>query len=144
MLERFDVPVEDALAGLEPPEWYLPPSLVGIEVDTDHPIGLGMPEHAAAKFAGGRAYVPAATWNPAVGGVEVVAAYSDADVLESGILVGEEHLAGRGAIVSIAYGEGRIILYGLRVQHRAQTHGTFKLLFNALLQTRASSEESTQ
>jgi hypothetical protein len=30
-------------------------------------------------------------------------------------------------------GTGRIVLLGIHVQHRAQTYGTFKLLFNNLI-----------
>ena len=41
-------------------------------------------------------------------------------------------MAGRAAVVSIDMNPGRIVLFGLRPQHRAQTHATFPLLFNAL------------
>jgi hypothetical protein len=34
--------------------------------------------------------------------------------------------------VSIDMNPGKVVLFGLRPQHRAQTHATFPLLFNAL------------
>ncbi|MCZ6478661.1 MAG: hypothetical protein O6851_10140, partial [Gemmatimonadetes bacterium] len=58
LLEHFDVPVHNALQGLSQPEYYLPPSLVWIDVDRDHPLAYGLPERLAAKFSGGRAYEP--------------------------------------------------------------------------------------
>ena len=64
---------------------------------------------------------------------EVPVRYVDRDLMQSGWLIGEKHLAGKGAMVSARYGEGEVLLIGFPAQHRAQTHGTFKLLFNALL-----------
>jgi hypothetical protein len=39
--------------------------------------------------------------------------------------------------VDTQYQKGRIVLIGIRCQHRAQSHGTYKFLLNALLYPRA-------
>ena len=61
----------------------------------------------------------------------VVARYPNSEVVASGWLKGEELMSGRAAVVSIEMNPGRIVLFGLRPQHRAQTHATFPLLFNS-------------
>jgi hypothetical protein len=48
-------------------------------------------------------------------------------------LLGEEAIANKAAMVSVEHGDGTVVLIGFRPQHRAQTHGTFKLFFNALM-----------
>lgn len=144
VLERFDVPVRNALQGLGSEELFLPSSLLRIELDTDHPLTMGSPEEVAGKWAGGRAYEPTG-FSGESGEIRAVGSWAEDPerVLMSGLLHGAEHLAGKGAILDVEYGEGRILMYGFRVQHRGQTHGTFKLLFNALLRDdpRAATEE---
>ena len=53
-------------------------------------------------------------------------------LLESGYVAGESHLLARLCMISVRYGDGEIILYGFRPQFRAQTDGTYKLIFNTL------------
>ncbi|MBC8224203.1 hypothetical protein H8E65_06410, partial [Candidatus Bathyarchaeota archaeon] len=64
---------------------------------------------------------------------EVVAEYAKRDLLQSGWLIGEDRISKKAAMISAGYGDGRAVLIGFRTQHRAQTHGTYKLLFNALV-----------
>ncbi len=47
-------------------------------------------------------------------------------------LIGEGKLKRKAAMVVARHGEGKVVLIGFRPQHRAQTHGTYKLVFNSL------------
>jgi glutamine amidotransferase-like uncharacterized protein len=69
----------------------------------------------------------------------VIARYPAVDIVASGWLKGEEIMTGRAAVVSIEMNPGRVVLFGLRPQHRGQTHATFPLLFNALYLSAAES-----
>jgi glutamine amidotransferase-like uncharacterized protein len=51
----------------------------------------------------------------------------------SGWMLGEPVIARRAAVVEATVGKGRVVLLGFRAEHRGQTHGTYKLLFNSLL-----------
>jgi hypothetical protein len=63
----------------------------------------------------------------------VVARYVDGDPLRSGWLLGPGYVAGKAALVEAVMGKGHVVLFGFRPQHRAQTWGTFKFLFNSIL-----------
>jgi len=131
VLDEFDVPVRNAVAGLSGTEFWAPGSTLHVRVDNTDPLAYGMPENALATYlAGGQVYetVP----GPRSASVKRLVTYVDRDILQSGWLLGEEAIANRAAMVSIEKGEGLVVMIGFRAQHRAQTHGTFKLLFNAL------------
>ncbi|MCH8148724.1 MAG: peptidase M14 [Planctomycetes bacterium] len=64
--------------------------------------------------------------------VASVATYADNLVLQSGWILGEDYVRTRSAVCEVAYGKGRIVLFGFRVQYRGQPHNTFKFLFNAI------------
>jgi hypothetical protein len=109
-------------------KFFCPGSIVRIELDTSHPLAYGMPQQTAGFFSFSAAYRP-------VGGAQTVAIYGMKDLLISGWMEGGEAIAGQSAVVEAKIGAGRVVLLGFRVQHRGQSHATFRLLFNALLTT---------
>jgi hypothetical protein len=136
----LNLPIRDVAQAAGPSEFFCPGSIVGLELDTTHPLAFGMPPKTAAFFAYSAAYElavqpttdghsgPAAQQPP----IEIVGRYPSRDVLMSGWLEGERVIAGRAAVVSARVGLGRAVMIGFRAQHRAQSHATFRLLFNAI------------
>jgi hypothetical protein len=63
----------------------------------------------------------------------ILASYArDRNPLASGYLLHPERLQGKAAALEVFYGDGRVYLYGFRPQWRGQSHGTYKLVFNAI------------
>jgi hypothetical protein len=131
-IEKLGVSVRNVVASKSSKEFWCPGSTLRAKFDSSNPLGYGMPGEGLALYMAGS---PAFEILPGEHNerYEIIVRYADRDLLESGWLVGEETLAKKAAMVSAQIGAGRVILIGFRTQHRAQTYGTFKLLFNALI-----------
>ncbi len=131
-IQHWPIPVRDASEGLSPAELLIPGSIVRLQTDPEHPIAWGMPDTTYAYFI--RSPFFALTEGFRSQSVSVPARYPNANLRASGWVRGETYVQGRAAVVEVDFPRGgRLVLMGLRPQHRAQTHATFKLLFNALV-----------
>ena len=134
-LTAFNLPIRNVTREQRDTDFYIPGSILRVAVDPTHPVAYGMPPEAAAFFI----HSPAFTLNdraaslPVSDRIHVVARYPESNLLMSGWMLGEPVIAGRAAVVEAAVGKGRVVLLGFRSEHRGQTHGTYKLLFNSLL-----------
>jgi hypothetical protein len=136
--EDFNLPVRNAVSGAtgrgaaSTAEFNIPGSLLRVYVDTQNPVGYGMPKEIAAFVDAPLAFqtsVPDTDTQRSV-----IAWYPDdaKDILISGYEHGADRLERKAAAVSFTRGKGKIVMFGFRVQHRAQTEGTFQMLFNAI------------
>ncbi|MBL8209845.1 MAG: hypothetical protein JNK87_04005 [Bryobacterales bacterium] len=124
-MQHLGLKLKNSVAGVSAREFYSPGSLLHARLDTRHPLTRGVPENATIWSEGSPA------WENAEG-VNVIARYPENNLLASGWLLGEKYLTGRAALVEVPLGTGRILLYGMRPQYRAQSYQGFKLFFNAL------------
>jgi hypothetical protein len=137
-LTHFKVPLTNVVNTFSPMEFYCPNTLLKIDIDNTHPIAYGMEDTAAVVFNRS----PVFTMNsdkegsqakePSSLDLKVVARFPGSNPFMSGFLNGEKLLYNKPALVDVSYGKGKIIIFGFRPQNRAQTQGTFKLLFNSL------------
>ncbi|HSE34026.1 MAG TPA: M14 metallopeptidase family protein [Pyrinomonadaceae bacterium] len=138
-IEQFKLPIKNVVAGLPRTDFYVPGSILRIELDTTHPIAQSMPKESIAwaeespvfeviedSATAGQYSVPASA-------VQVIAWYPRAsDPLLSGWLLGGNRIKGKAALIEVKMGKGRIVLFGFRPQYRAQSLATYPLFFNAL------------
>jgi hypothetical protein len=129
MADWLDIPVEKYITAPRD-KYYIPGSLLKVNVDNNNPLAYGMPEEAIVFFDNS----PVFKLRPdaPLRGVSAVAWFSGAKPLVSGWAWGQQYLDGGTAVAEASLGRGKLFLLGPEVTFRGQSHGTFKLLFNAL------------
>ncbi len=130
-IQKFGLGVRNIVENLDSKEFFCPGSTLKVTFDNSHPLAYGMPSEGFVVFYSSQAF--AISTNQKSENYESVVRYQDSDLLQSGWLIGEDHLASMPAMISVKHGKGQIVLIGFRTQNRCQTHGTFKLLFNTML-----------
>ena len=130
IIKTLGIGVKNVVNGKPFAEFNTHGSTLHVNVDVQHPIGYGMPEKALILHWNGPVFEISDTANSTK--YHTVVRFEQKNLLKSGLLVGEKLIAGKAAMMTAEVGKGEVYLYGFAPQQRMQTHGTFKLLFNAL------------
>ena len=126
-VRNLGIEARNAVAGISSREFYCPGSLLNVRLDPASPLAPGLPP----EFTLWNETSP--VWESRNGSANAAVRYAPQGVLASGWLLGEEHLAGKPALLDIPAGKGRVLLFGFRPQYRGQSWLTLKMFFNALV-----------
>ncbi len=105
-------------------------STLKVTVDNQQQVCYGMPENTLIYHWDGPSFEINDGFS--ADNYSIAVKYVSEDILQGGLLTGEEYLKDKGAVVTCKKGKGDVVLYGFGPQNRAQTAGTFKLLYNML------------
>jgi hypothetical protein len=114
--------------------FYVPGSILRLRVDTGTPLGYGFERDVDVFYDNNPLF--RLDSSPSV---RSVASFIGPTPLRSGWALGQTFLDGSVAVVDARLGEGRVVLFGPEITFRAQSHGTFKFLFNAIYYGKAVS-----
>jgi hypothetical protein len=136
-IDAFGLPVRNVVRGTRSDEFFVPGSLINFELDPKDPLAFGMPDAAVAFFVNSQVLelIEAAEEgdNKIERDVVSYATFPKDNLLASGwILGGDRYLAEQTAAMRIPRGQGQVVLLAFEPHFRAQSHNTFKMLFNPL------------
>src|SRR5690606_33066433 len=135
----LDLPVTDYMVDRQPnaedrplsaDKYYVPGSIVRVAVDKTAPSALGAEDHVDVYFNNSPVFRLAP--NAALVGLRPVMWFDSASPLRGGWAWGQNYLEGGTAAFEAKVGQGKAFVFGPEITFRAQPHGTFKFLFNAI------------
>lgn len=131
-VEEFGLKIRNITEGLSSKELFCPGSTLKVTFDNSHPLAYGMPNEGLVLYRSSPVFEVIPSRNNK--DYETIVRYKDKNLLKSGWLIGEKNIVKKPGMISTSYGNGTIIIIGFRAQHRNQMDGTFKLLFNSILE----------
>jgi hypothetical protein len=119
---------------LNPREYYIPGSILQVAVDKRSAANWGLSSRLDVYFSDGRwDNAPVFNLPAGRGDIRPLLRFDTATPLRSGWAWGQEYLQGGVLAAEADVGKGRLTFFGTDITFRAQTHASFKLLFNSLL-----------
>jgi hypothetical protein len=138
---QFKLPVESALvddkgANLPNTKFYIPGSVLRMKLFAG-PLTIGMEDHVDVMFDNSPSFkiTEKNPHNPHAELISPVGLFDTDKPLRSGWAWGQEILKDTYGVLDVPLGKGRVVLYGPEILFRGQSHGTFKLLFNAIFRS---------
>jgi hypothetical protein len=114
-------------------KYYVPGSVLSVSVDPTVPAAWGMTNVADIDFDNSQVFKLDS--GAAEKGVKPIAWFATDKPLRSGWAWGQAYLKDGVAAFVAPVGKGELYAFGPEITFRAQSHGTFKLLFNQLYST---------
>jgi hypothetical protein len=128
------LPVENALSKVKSDQFYIPGSILRMTVDSLQQANYGIPAQVDVVFNNSPVFRLTET---AKTQITPLAWFDQQNALRSGWAWGQAHLKGGVAAFVAPVGKGRLYAFGPEITFRAQSHGTFKMLFNQLYTSRS-------
>jgi hypothetical protein len=129
LIPLLSLPVQNVIEGAHSDKFFCSGALLRVETDhADLPANFGLSDSPVVMFQGG----PAFQTLPGFHGAVLARYPKETNPMESGLLLHPEAIEGKAAALEVAYGKGRILMFGFKPQFRGQSHATYKYLFNEL------------
>ena len=127
---HLKLPVENALSKVKADQFYIPGSILRVNVDTLQQANYGIPAQVDVVFNNSPVFLLPEQAKAQF--IIPLAWFDQQDALRSGWAWGQKHLKGGVAAFVAPIGKGKLYAFGPEITFRAQAHGTFKMLFNQL------------
>jgi hypothetical protein len=124
------VPLSNPVDGLRPERYFVPGSVLRARLDTRLPAAFGFEPEVDVFFDNSPVFrLPP---DADARGIRPIAWFPTDTPLRSGWAWGQQHLKDAVIALEARVGRGRLLLFGPQITFRAQSHGTFKFLFNSI------------